>query len=335
MPAEGPVPGLTSWAAPGCGVFLRENPTGRTVQVGRFAPDLPEGEPRMRPVSEAFRSFGVSALRRCRQAPGEWVAIDEVGFLETDCPPYCAALRDLMEQKRLLVVVRKQPLPFLQELCHRRDAFCLDLDAPFGRVGCVIMASGLGKRFGGNKLMAEFSGAPLIQRTLDATAGVFARRIAVTRHRDVAELCRRQNVPVLLHSQPCRSDTVRLGLSALLAPDQRWRAPTDGPLTGCLFCPGDQPLLRWQTVAGLTLAAVAEPDAVWRAAWQGRAGAPVLFPAWAFPALQSLPQGQGGGAVIRQFPERVRCLPVQEARELVDVDTPQQLKALCAELKCE
>ena len=29
-------------------------------------------------------------------------------------------------------------------------------------LGCVIMASGLGTRFGGNKLMADFDGQPLI-----------------------------------------------------------------------------------------------------------------------------------------------------------------------------
>ena len=34
----------------------------------------------------------------------------------------------------------------------------------FPKIGCVIMASGLGKRFGGNKLMADFQGKPLLQQ---------------------------------------------------------------------------------------------------------------------------------------------------------------------------
>ena len=34
----------------------------------------------------------------------------------------------------------------------------------FPKLGCVIMASGLGKRFGGNKLMEDFHGKPMIQR---------------------------------------------------------------------------------------------------------------------------------------------------------------------------
>ena len=84
-------------------------------------------------------------------------------------------------------------------------------------VGCVIMASGLSRRFGTNKLLADFCGQPMLCRAFDATAtpGI-AARIVVTRSEEVQALCRAQGVPVLLHSLPGRNDTVRLGLSALL-----------------------------------------------------------------------------------------------------------------------
>ena len=51
------------------------------------------------------------------------------------------------------------------------------------RIACIIMASGLGKRFGSNKLMASFHGAPLIHSVLDVTGSVplFADRLVVTR----------------------------------------------------------------------------------------------------------------------------------------------------------
>ena len=103
-------------------------------------------------------------------------------------------------------------------------------------IACIIMASGLGKRFGSNKLMADFHGVPMIQRTLEATEGLFSRRVVVTRHESVAALCRAQKVDVVLHDLPHRSDTVRLGLQALGDPD------------ACMFLPGDQPLLRRETV---------------------------------------------------------------------------------------
>ena len=112
-------------------------------------------------------------------------------------------------------------------------------------VGCVIMASGLSRRFGTNKLLADFCGQPMLCRAFDATAtpGI-AARIVVTRSEEVQALCRAQGVPVLLHSLPGRNDTVRLGLSALLE-----QLPE---LSGCMFLPGDQPLLRRETVEAMT-----------------------------------------------------------------------------------
>ena len=50
-----------------------------------------------------------------------------------------------------------------------------------------------------------------------AAAPVFAGRIAVTRSAEVEALCRAGGFPVLRHAEPRRSDTVRLGLTALLA----------------------------------------------------------------------------------------------------------------------
>ena len=55
--------------------------------------------------------------------------------------------------------------------------------------GCIVMASGVGVRFGGNKLMAELCGAPLIGHVVRATDDLFSRRVVVTRHADVAALC--------------------------------------------------------------------------------------------------------------------------------------------------
>ena len=186
----------------------------------------------------------------------------------------------------------------------------------FGNVGCVIMASGLGKRFGGNKLMADFHGKPLICRILEATEGLFAKRVVVTRHESVAELCREQNIPVVLHDLPHRSDTVRLGLEAM------------GDVDRCMFCPGDQPLLSRQTIEALLLSAANEPEAIWRTCCDGAPGSPVVFPRWTFPELGILPEGKGGGALIKRYPEKCQMLNISNPLELQDADTPEMLEYL-------
>lgn len=219
-------------------------------------------------------------------------------------------------EESIAALVRREDLPAVQGILPREEVFLLDVDEPFGRLGCVILASGMGNRFGGNKLLATFRGEPLILPALRATEGIFLRRVVVTRHEEVAALCRERGIETVLHRKPLRSDTVRLGLAAV------------GEVSGCLFCPGDQPLLRRETVETLALCAGEDPDSLWRPAYEGTPGAPVLFPSWTFPELNQLPEGCGGSYVVRKYPDRLRLLPISDGRELQDVDTPEELLAL-------
>lgn len=186
----------------------------------------------------------------------------------------------------------------------------------FPKIGCVIMASGLGRRFGSNKLMADFRGAPMIQRALDATEGLFSQRVVVTRHEAVADLCREQGIAVVFHDLPHRSDTVRLGLEAM------------ADLDGCMFLPGDQPLLRRETVTMLLEKWKEAPDMIVRPIFEDSEGSPVLFPRWAFQELLDLPEGKGGGVVIKNHPQAVCRVSVADPFELADADTPETLEFL-------
>lgn len=221
--------------------------------------------------------------------------------------------------------------------------------------GCIVMASGVGARFGGNKLMAELCGAPLVGHVVRATDGLFSQRVVVTRHADVAALCETLGAQVILHDEPCRNDTVRLGMEAM-----------DGCDT-VTFVQGDQPLIRPASIAALLRAAerdaagaarrdtagrgvadAAESDVVgaakhdavgcnaaesgvariWRTSFDGVPGAPVLFPSWAFDELRSLPRGKGGGFVAKAHAECVRTIEVSSEWELFDVDTRDDLEQL-------
>ena len=156
----------------------------------------------------------------------------------------------------------------------------------------------------------------------------------MTRSAGVKALCDAQAVPCLLHSLPGRNDTVRLGLEALLE-----QCPN---LAGCIFLPGDQPLLQRETLEALITAfaqtqketerailrlgarAAHGPDTV--------AGSPVLFGCGYFPALRTLPEGKGGSFLLRQYPEQVHCFYTAHHEELWDADTPEALQKLEAML---
>ena len=204
--------------------------------------------------------------------------------------------------------------------------------------GCVIMASGLSCRFGSNKLLAEFCGQPMLCRAFAATdTQVLAARIVVTRSAEVKALCEEHGVPVLLHSLPGRNDTVRLGLTALLE-----QVPG---LFGCMFLPGDQPLLCRETVEAMIgisgwdhetrlerqketereifrLGAVAENGPA------PLVGSPVLFGSSFFPELLTLPENKGGNVLLKKYPAQVRTICIADSAELLDADTPEVLQQL-------
>ena len=83
-----------------------------------------------------------------------------------------------------------------------------------------------------------------------------------------------------------------------------------------------------ETLAALALAAVNGPEFIWRPAFGDTPGAPVLFPRWTFPELFTLPEGKGGGVVVKKYPEHLRTVGVRDEYELMDADSPQDLSFL-------
>lgn len=181
------------------------------------------------------------------------------------------------------------------------------------------MASGLSKRFGSNKLLADFAGEPLFLRTLKVTDNqLFADRIVVTRTPEIQALCQSRQISVLLHDFPGRNDTVRLGLQAL----------PGHSLTGCVFCPGDQPLLSRESIATLCQTFSQNSDFICRLGTEENPGAPVIFPFRLFAELLTLPQGKGGSFLAKKYPEQVLYVPARDEFELLDADTPETLNRL-------
>ena len=210
-------------------------------------------------------------------------------------------------------------------------------------VGCVLMASGLSTRFGSNKLLADLGGQPLLCRTFAASdTPLLAARVVVTRSPEVKALCEKAQIPVVLHALPGRNDTVRLGLDALLAAHPE--------LVGCMFLPGDQPLLRRESIEALVRAFSASRTCgqtqketereIFRLAYRVETdpepvvGSPVLFGCEDFAALRTLPEGKGGGVLLRKHPERVRLVFAARREELMDVDTREELVKLTPSVTC-
>ena len=184
-------------------------------------------------------------------------------------------------------------------------------------IACIIMSSGLGNRFGENKLLYNIQDKPLLQHILETTGKLpFAERIAVTRHQEVVDLCNALNIKCVLHAEPYQSDTVRIALENL------------GEFTGYLFCTGDQPFLKEASLEKLCSSFLDAPDFIHRTIFANTPGNPVIFPAKFKEELKNLPQDCGCSYLIKKYPEQVRYIPVQDSIELYDIDTKEDLEKL-------
>ena len=190
-----------------------------------------------------------------------------------------------------------------------------------GKPGCVVLAAGSARRFGGNKLTAAVAGVALIRRALSAVpAERFSRVAVVTQYPEIWELAKEFSFTPVRNDAPEAgvSRSIALGLAAL------------GNCPGALFLVADQPLLRRESVDALVTLWQEKPDGIAALGHGGVRGNPCFFPARLFPELRALQGDRGGAAVIRRHEDLLTLLEV-DPRELQDADTPEALAAIRAE----
>ena len=190
------------------------------------------------------------------------------------------------------------------------------------KLGCVVMAAGNARRYGDNKLAAQLRGRSLILRALEAVpTEAIDSAVVVTQYPEIMRLAGEFHFASVYNEHPDYgiSHTIELGLTGLRDCD------------GVMFLVSDQPLLRRKSVAALARLWKSHPDSIAALSHGGVRGNPCVFPARFYPELLELTEDRGGNAVIRRHEEDLVLLEV-DARELTDVDTPEALRSLTAEL---
>ena len=183
------------------------------------------------------------------------------------------------------------------------------------RIGCVVMAAGTGRRFGGDKLDAVVDGKSLIRHALEAVpAEELSRVVVVTGHDEVKECAREFGFTVIDNPHPDwgQSYSIRLGLKEVQDCD------------AVLFQVADQPHLTRESVQSLVKFYHQHPDHIVALAHEGKRGNPCLFPAVFFPEIMALDGDVGGNVVIHHHKSQLLLWEVPE-RELKDIDTKEQL----------
>ena len=185
--------------------------------------------------------------------------------------------------------------------------------------GCIVMASGLSRRYGKNKLLEDLDGREVIRHVTECLVRAGLAPLVVTRSRQVKELMELEDTACILHDGPRKSDTIHVGLEYLGA-----------DMAGYLFMPADQPLLKPETVKKMLYQFSRNPRRALRAGYAGTAGSPVLFPAFCREALLAYEGDRGGLEVLKK--QSIPCDIVEASREweLWDVDTPEKMERVRA-----
>lgn len=189
-------------------------------------------------------------------------------------------------------------------------------------VAAVVLAAGAATRMGQPKQLLDWDGQPLVRQAVTtALEAGLAPVLVVLGSVHTAVAAALEGLPVHPVLNPSyaegQSTSLRAGVAAL------------GHLAdAAVVLLGDQPFV--------TAAIVGRLVQVWRATgrpivapvYAGQRGNPVLFARAVFPELLAVAGDQGARAVLAADRSRVELVPFDDARPLVDIDTPEDYERL-------
>jgi molybdenum cofactor cytidylyltransferase len=196
-------------------------------------------------------------------------------------------------------------------------------------IAALVLGAGRSSRMGGpNKLLAEIAGRPLVRIVVEEVLASRARPvIVVTGHQRERVEGALSSLPVqFVHNQDFADglgSSLRAGIAALPA-----RAD------GVIVCLGDMPQVDAAIIDRLvgaidpdkgTLIAVPTID--------GKRGNPVVWSRRFFHELMAVEGDIGARHLIGHYSEAVIEVPLTGTAALTDIDTPEALEAVRAELE--
>jgi molybdenum cofactor cytidylyltransferase len=196
-------------------------------------------------------------------------------------------------------------------------------------IAAIVLGAGRSSRMGGpNKLLAEINGKPLIRMVVEQALASRARPvIVVTGHQRERVEAALSGLPVKFVHNPHFADglgtSLKTGIAAL---------PAD--VDGAIVCLGDMPQVDAALIDRLIGAIDPGKGALIAVPiMDGKRGNPVVWSRRFFADLMTVEGDIGARYLIGRYAEAVAEVPVSGMAALTDVDTPEALQAVKAELE--
>jgi len=181
----------------------------------------------------------------------------------------------------------------------------------------LILAAGLGTRFGGRKLLAPIYGKPMLQHVLDVAAQADLEPVVVVLGTDADELlsaCTWRKEARVINAEPSAgiARSVQLGLAEL--------ALSDAIRVAVLL--GDQPFLSKDQLLTIMRA----PGSFVVPRFEGRPGNPVVLDRAQWPKAVALEGDRGFSQLFALMPDLITYVDVPGANP--DIDSVADLAAI-------
>jgi molybdenum cofactor cytidylyltransferase len=181
----------------------------------------------------------------------------------------------------------------------------------------ILLAAGFSRRYGGNKLLSPWHGAPMYLHGVVLLAELHRRHpdwapLVVTQYPEIGLSCAARGIPWLHNPNAADgiSSSLKLGLSQAAG-------------EAAAFFVADQPQLTPDSGEGLLTGFFQSGKGMGTVTWEGEPGNPCVFSKPYFPELLALEGDRGGKKVILAHWEDVFCYPVSDPGELMDIDTKE------------
>jgi molybdenum cofactor cytidylyltransferase len=197
------------------------------------------------------------------------------------------------------------------------------------RIAAIVLAAGRSTRMGAiNKLIAEIGGKPLVRIAAEqALASRASPVIVVTGHERERVDAALSGLPVRIVHNPDYADGLGTSLKAGIG-----AVPAEAD--GAIVCLGDMPQVSGALIDKLIAAFDPERGAlIVVPSIDGRRGNPVVWSRRFFHDLMQIQGDIGARHLIGAYAEAVAEVPVADDAALTDVDTPESLSAVKAEIE--
>lgn len=184
----------------------------------------------------------------------------------------------------------------------------------------ILLAAGLGQRFGGRKLLATLDSGKTILETSAAAMRAALADVTIVVRDDAKLVFLAERIASELDLRYLVNQHASDGMATSIVAGVNVTADADGWLIGL----ADMPFVLSSThrqVAGN----LQTPSGIVIPTYQGQRGNPVAFGRDYFDSLTKLSGDAGARSIVQTFGAHVQELPVNDAGVLVDIDTRDDL----------